>query len=146
MIKCRVCNTLKTLDEYYKLNNGGTRTSCKTCDREQTRIWTAANKERKKIKAQAEYKRNKSEYAARKAKYRACKLQASPPWLTPQQLHNISNLYRLCGKINDQTGKPHHVDHVVPLQGKNICGLHVPWNLAIIPASMNLAKSNKYTG
>jgi hypothetical protein len=36
------------------------------------------------------------------------------------------------------------VDHEIPLQGENISGLHVPWNLQVIPASKNQSKGNKY--
>ena len=45
--------------------------------------------------------------------------------------------------LNKNTAEKWHVDHIVPLQGKNVCGLHVEYNLKVIPAIDNLKKSNR---
>jgi hypothetical protein len=82
------------------------------------------------------YKDNKSQYRARTAKYKACKLCATPKWLTKEQLNRIKEFYKNCPK-------GYHVDHIVPLQGKNVCGLHVPWNLQYLTANKNRIKANK---
>lgn len=74
------------------------------------------------------------------AKRRAFKIDATPSW---SEIEEIKELYKLCNKISKETGILHHVDHIVPLRGKNVSGLHVIANLRIIPASENLAKGNK---
>ncbi len=81
--------------------------------------------------------------AAKTAKRRAAKLKALPKWLTKDELEQIKELYTIAQMFKLYTGEEYHVDHIVPLQGENVCGLHVPWNLQVIPAKENLSKSNK---
>ena len=70
--------------------------------------------------------------------------EATPTWLTDLMLSEIKQLYKQRQELSESTGIEYHVDHIVPIQGENVCGLHVPWNLQIITAEENLKKSNKY--
>lgn len=121
-------------------------------------LWTQANKD-KKIAYLKQYQltnkdkvarwkrrweiKNPAYLCAKTAKYMARKKQACPLWLTSADFFAIEQFY-IIAKEFSKTGVPHHVDHTVPLQGKNVCGLHVPWNLQVIPAVDNIRKSNKY--
>jgi len=78
-----------------------------------------------------------------RAKYRAAKLLATPIWLTDKQLSQIEYYYNMAKLIQDISGEETHVDHIIPLQGKEVCGLHVPWNLQILSRTDNLKKSNR---
>ena len=68
---------------------------------------------------------------------------ATPKWLSAEQKMEIRLKYRLAIELSRRTGIRHAVDHMVPLQGENVCGLHVPWNLEVITQDENLKKSNK---
>jgi hypothetical protein len=70
--------------------------------------------------------------------------QATPNWLTATQRMEIRLKYRLAIELSRATGIRHAVDHIIPLQGEEVCGLHVPWNLQVIPQTENLKKSNKF--
>lgn len=76
---------------------------------------------------------------------RARRLQATPPWLSKEQRLEIRKVYELAVFAQEIAGEPFHVDHVVPLKGKLVCGLHVPWNLQAIPARDNLRKHAKFS-
>lgn len=85
-----------------------------------------------------------AERSAMRARARAARLDATPAWLTKKDIEDIDFVYSTAAKLTDETGIPHEVDHIVPLQGKKVCGLHVAWNLEAIPASVNRAKGNKH--
>jgi hypothetical protein len=76
------------------------------------------------------------------AKRHAQKLQATPPWLTDEQKAQIKAVYVECRRLQEETGVAHNVDHIHPLQGATVCGLHVPWNLQILTEADNCAKHN----
>lgn len=86
---------------------------------------------------------NRDCFRFRQAKRRAAKLNALPKWLNHEEFEQIKELYTCAQMFKLYTGQEYHVDHIVPLQGENVCGLHVPWNLQVIPAKENLSKSNK---
>lgn len=65
---------------------------------------------------------------------------ATPLWADFQAIRAI---YERCRNLSAESGITHHVDHIVPIQARRVCGLHVPDNLRIIPATDNLRKCNK---
>lgn len=70
--------------------------------------------------------------------------RATPTWLSQEQKDQVTGLYLLARDCTIVTGESYHVDHIVPLKGKNVCGLHVPWNLQVLPSDVNQRKGSKY--
>jgi hypothetical protein len=98
-------------------------------------------------KKQAEYRKTsgyKVLNCSKAARRRASKLSATPAWLCEEHKQKIDYFYWLARDLTTVSGETYHVDHIVPLKGKSVCGLHVPWNLQILPADINLSKSNKF--
>ena len=75
---------------------------------------------------------------------RIAKLQATPKNLTKEQKKEIKAFYVEAARLTRETGIKHHVDHILPLQGESITGLHVPWNLQILTESENSRKRNQF--
>lgn len=101
------------------------------------------NKAKIKSRVKAYTKANKPKATALKAKYRAAKYNATPDWLTKEHLEQIEEFYEIARDLawlNE--GEILQVDHIIPLQGKEVCGLHVPWNLQILTKSKNISKFN----
>lgn len=86
------------------------------------------------------YQKNKAIIMDRVSERRSQKLQRCIEGYEEE----ISKIYKECVEKSNATGIPHHVDHIVPLNGETVSGLHVPWNLQILTAEENLKKSNKF--
>ena len=132
--RCSECHTAYNLHNRRKV---GRKTSPKT-------LQNARIRASKYYYEQRETPSFKFKVCALAAKYRAQKLKATPKWLTKLHHEDINNFYWLSKDLTAVSGEDYHVDHIVPLKGKNICGLHVPWNLQILPADINLSKGNRY--
>ena len=79
--------------------------------------------------------------AARTTKRRAAKLQRTPSWANEQL---IAAYYMEAKRLEELTGIQFQVDHIIPLQGEMVSGLHVETNLQLLPASENQGKSNRF--
>jgi len=167
-IECRIiksreryaANPKKAIEktkEYYKKHSGKIKENRRKkyaqnpekeliTSRKRVAEWRLKNPE--KVKAhgalKSAYKKaNPHKSAILLAKRRSAKLKRTPKWLNQDDLWMIDQIYELCSLRSKLTGILWHVDHVIPLQGKTVSGLHVPSNLRVILRSENLQKSNK---
>lgn len=167
--KCKVCGEE---GEFYdgittRLKNLST---CKACIIERNRGWFRANPDKVRSnnlrqwnkdkglrrRKNAEWRKNNPDRAAaqsrrwrknrphvayaRWTRRQRVQKQATPSWAN---LFFISEAYDLARKRSSATGFKWHVDHIVPLHSDVVCGLHCEQNLQVIPAQMNMEKSNR---
>lgn len=161
---CSKCKAIKPFSEFHK-NKGkphGLTFWCKDC----VKVNSANNYKRRPAEDRLKVKRawqdmnrlhvnsynndwrknNPDKHAARQAERRASKLKATPSWLSDEQKAHIKRLYSLSKTMSEITGLSYHVDHIIPLSHKDVCGLHVPWNLQVLRGDLNLKKSNTLEG
>jgi hypothetical protein len=123
------------------------------------KMYYIRNKDAISARAKLHYQNNSEEIKRRVAEYKKnnpgkvnawCmkrytdKLCATPSWLSDDDLWMIEEAYHLAKLREEVVGGKWDVDHIVPLRGKKVCGLHVPWNLAVIRAEANRSKGNKF--
>ncbi len=110
---------------------------------ERTKKWQAANPDKVRQHAKASRQRSPEKQAAKTQRRNAAKLRAIPTWA---DMIAIERHYANARYLTDVTGHLHHVDHIIPLRGKTVCGLHVENNLRAIPHFLNTRKGNKEIG
>ena len=99
--------------------------------------WCRANPDRVRSYKQKWVKGNPGIVNEKTRRRQAAQLNATPLWLTAGQIGEMVRIYKAASELSKQ------VDHIVPLQGETVCGLHVPWNLQLLTATENRQKSNK---
>lgn len=109
-------------------------------NRLRSKAWREKNLQQAREKVSVWQKSNRGRCTAIGRKYLLKKVQAVPPWLTKEQEALINLVYQQRDHLNQATGILHEVDHIVPLQGKTVCGLHVPWNLQVLTKKDNVTK------
>jgi len=168
---CDRCLSEKMLTEFYKSSKrkDGYLPYCKTCEKSRVNSYYESNKkqlyetrkkyrEENKIKSsdwskkhyslnkekirqtqKAYYEKNKAVFSQKCALRYARKTQQTPAWLNKGHVAEMEGFYTFC-----QIFKGFEVDHIVPIKGKTVSGLHAPWNLQILTEEQNRAKSNNF--
>lgn len=154
---CKACNITQSLENFsaHKSCKEGKRWQCKSCESSRMSKYrqtpegranrnTAKKRylqtekgklnKRKEVRKYQLTENGKATSRATSAKRRAKKLKATPSWA---DLEAIKEFYKNCPE-------GYHVDHIIPLQGKEICGLHVLNNLQYLPAKENISKGNRW--
>jgi hypothetical protein len=104
------------------------------------KAWRDANPEKMNAARIAWAVKNKHKINAKVRRRQAAKIQRTPAWLTENEIWMMQEAYELAIKRTKLFGFQWDVDHIYPLQGKIVSGLHVPLNLQVIPAKENYRK------
>jgi 5-methylcytosine-specific restriction endonuclease McrA len=107
----------------------------------QSRAYYHANPDACQAKSRAYKAANRPHMAELQARRRRASKKATLPTSSPEAMRAI---YERAALLTVITGVPHEVDHIVPLQGRNVCGLHVWWNMRAIPAVDNRSKKDRF--
>ncbi len=112
---------------------------------ESNKVWRQNNPDKSASYTQKYIAKNKGERNLWTANYRSAKDARQPKWLNAGQLFEMESVYNYCAALRN-VSLNYHVDHIVPLRGDNVSGLHVPWNLQVMTGSENMSKGNRFNG
>lgn len=134
--ECSCCKGRKPADNFDRTTlvrsaRKGTSGWCKQCQRRNRKN----NIKRKAAKGKRKFVEMLAQMGSKRIK------RVTPPW---SDLKAIAAVYAERDRLTEKTGVPHHVDHIIPIKGERVTGLHVAANLRVIPATENIRKNNKF--
>lgn len=140
LAECTCCEEWLPLSDFYsrKSIQKGITSTCKECTKGKAHDWKKDNPD-KVLKTNRKYKKANPEKVKLwnkldNARRRAAQLQRTPEWADQDKIK----------KIYENCPKGYHVDHIIPLQGKTVSGLHIETNLQYLTPTENLKKGNKF--
>ncbi len=132
---CTQCSNKKRLAEWVR-NNPDRK-------RENNKMWALANPDKDR-ESKDKWQKMNPENGRQKQRLRGTRVRrATPKWACKSE---ILKMYKIATRLSAVTGIEHHVDHVIPLKGETVCGLHVQGNLRVISGSQNKSKGNRFEG
>jgi 5-methylcytosine-specific restriction endonuclease McrA len=153
-LTCKVCHRAR-VNQYADANRERVRVRNRVAGKK----WRDANHDHERARLRAYYhseagRKNRQEHAEiyrnlpsakarradRQSRREALKKVATPIWASSQYM---KLWYELAKAEAERVGQPVHVDHIVPLQHENVCGLHCEQNMQLLTADENLSKSNR---
>jgi hypothetical protein len=130
--RCTCCKQVLAID-CFGTSNGSLNSRCRPCAVEVATAWIVNNREKHRDAARQRRRSNPTFWREQAMARYAGRNTATPVWADRKA---IREFYKACPA-------GYHVDHIVPLRGKTVCGLHVLWNLQYLPARENRRKLNK---
>jgi 5-methylcytosine-specific restriction endonuclease McrA len=136
MKTCTKCKEVKSLLLFGKeaRTGDGLREQCKVCRKAYRKLHPNVDKRKHRPRPRASF---------HTARYLATKAQRTPKWLTAINFDQINMFYEAATSLTKELGIKMEVDHIIPLFGENVSGLHVPWNLQVLTKSDNARKGNR---